>query len=87
MAIIEDYRAYYLIFLKKLLEKGHNIWTISCSWHAVIQFDRFYESPLQKVPETSGLTMQEAIYQFVFQNNKVLQIDVESWPANEACAY
>jgi translation elongation factor EF-G len=40
----------------------------------------FYESPLQKVPETRGITMQEAIYQFVFEKNKVVQIDTAPWP-------
>ena len=87
MSTIEGYRSYYLNYLQKVLKSDHNIWSISCSWHAVIVFDEFYESPLQKVPETRGLTMQEAIFQFVFEGKKVLNIDVESWPANTACAY
>ena len=76
-----------MVFLRKMLEKGHNVWSISCSWHAVSFFDKFYESPLQKVPETTGMTMQEAIYQYVFAKNKVLQIDLAPWPENAACAY
>ena len=50
-------------------------------------FDLFYESPLQKVPETTGLTIQEAIYTYVFLKNKVIQIDTVAWPGNGACAY
>ena len=50
-------------------------------------FDDFYESPLQKVPYMKGVTMQEAIYQFVFQNNKVVEIDLLPWPGNAACAF
>ena len=52
----------------------------------MIAFDAFYESPNEKVPETKGLTMQEAIYSFVFENNKVVQIDTDPWPKNGACA-
>jgi len=52
-------------YLHKILKADHNIWSISCSWHAVIQLDAFYESPLQKVPITEGRTMQEAIFAFV----------------------
>lgn len=87
MQVVEGYRLYYLQFLNKLLERGHNIWTISCCWHATSEFDKFYESPLQKVPQTRGNTMQEAVYSFVFENNKVVDIDVDPWPMNAACAY
>ena len=58
MSVIEGYRTYYMAFLQKLLNKGHNIWTISCAWHATAIFDDFYESPLQKVPYLKGFTMQ-----------------------------
>ena len=86
MSIIESYRSYYMAFLQKLLNKGHNIWTISCAWHATAIFDDFYQSPLEKVPEMKGLTMQEAIYKFVFEDSKVVEIDLVPWPENAACA-
>jgi hypothetical protein len=80
IGFIEKYRSYYLSFLRVLLERGHNVWTISCSWHAVSIFNYYYESPFQKVPESKGLTMQEAIYNFVFEKSKVIQIDTDPWP-------
>jgi hypothetical protein len=87
LKIIEDYRQYYMEYLKKVTNLGHNVWSIACSWHAVVFFDNFYQSPLQKVPMENGLTMQEAIYQYVFAGNKVLNIDVQPWPSNTPCAY
>lgn len=74
-------------YLKKLTQLGHNIWSISCSWHATALFDDFYESPLQKVPMETGYTMQEAVYQFVFEGKKVIELDLNSWPSNTPCAY
>ena len=74
-------------FLEQVLERGHNVWSISCSWHATALFDKFYESPLQKVPEEIGLTMQEAAFKFIFEREKIVSIDVEPWPSNKACAY
>lgn len=65
MKAIESYRSFYLDYLYKLLKEGHNIWTISCSWHAVILFDRYYSSPLQKVPMNDGRTIQDAVIAFI----------------------
>lgn len=50
MKAIEDYRDIYMKYLKEITLQGHNIWSISCSWHAVLYLDEFYDSPLQKVP-------------------------------------
>jgi len=58
MQQISEYHTYYMNYLNKILERGHNIWSIGCSWHSVLMFDSFYESPFQKVPHTSGETMQ-----------------------------
>jgi hypothetical protein len=63
---IEGYRQFYMEYLKKVTALGHNVWSIACAWHAVTYFDKFYESPLQKVPMEYGSTMQEAIYSYVF---------------------
>jgi hypothetical protein len=62
-------------YLKRVTLLGHNVWNIACSWHAVALYDEFYESPLQKVPMETGFTMQEAIYKYVFEGKKVLDID------------
>jgi hypothetical protein len=35
----------------------------------------------------TGKTMQEAIYAYVFEGKKVLNIDVEPWPSNSPCAF
>ena len=60
--------------------KGHSIWSISCSWHATEIFDPFYSGELSKVPEKTGMTMQDATKEFVFMNKQVVQIDLGSWP-------
>ena len=31
--------------------------------------------------------MQEAVFEFVFENKKVLRIDLDPWPLNAACAF
>lgn len=85
MAYIEAYRSVYMNFLPELLKRGHNIWSISCSWHANIAFNNFYESPLQRVPQ-GGNSMQHAVEAFVLRGEKVVDIDVEAWPANTPCA-
>lgn len=65
MEVIEGYRSYYTKYIPKLIERGHSIWSISCSWHAVIPSDAFFNSPLQRVPMTSGRTMMQAAVAFV----------------------
>lgn len=87
LKIIEGYRDYYMNYLKRITLLGHNVWSIACSWHAVMLFDDFYESPLQKVPMESGSTMQEAIFKYVFEGTKVIDIDLSPWPSNTPCAY
>ena len=72
-------------YLEKLLERGHNVWSISCSWHATAFMDNFFESVRERVPE-GGRSMQSAVYDFVMKGEKVVDIDVEPWPANRACA-
>ena len=58
MDIIEGYRHKYLSFVGKLISYNHLIWTIDCSFHAILTFDEFYKSPNFKVPMTSGRTIQ-----------------------------
>jgi hypothetical protein len=47
----------------------------------------FYNSPLQQVPMNSGNTMKSAVEGFVFDNKRIVNIDLLSWPANAPCAY
>jgi hypothetical protein len=74
-------------YIRNVTMLGHNVWNIACSWHAVVFFDEFYESPLQRVPKETGSTMQTAIYKYVFEGKKVFDIDNLAWPANSPCAY
>jgi len=46
----------------------------------------FYNSELNKVPFSTGNTVKNAIEQFVFGNERVINYDVEAWPANIGCA-
>ena len=86
MGQIEAYRQYYMKYSQEILRKGHNIWSISCSWHAGAFLDVFYESPLEKVPMQNGTTMQSAIYSFVMENQKIVEMDAVPWPKNTPCA-
>lgn len=87
MKVIGDYRDYYMEYLKKITISGHNVWSISCSWHAVLYLDEFYDSPLQKVPMNTGDTIRTAISKYVFEERKVFDIDYDAWPSNKPCAY
>ena len=57
----------------------------SCRIQFCYTFNNFYESPLQRVPQ-GGNSMQHAVEAFVLRGEKVVDIDVEAWPANTPCA-
>jgi len=59
-------------------------WSISCSNHGYAI--NMYNSDLQKVPESTGYTVKKAVEQFVFEKEKVMKIDTQTWPNNSACA-
>lgn len=86
MSIIEQYRQKYHNFLGKLISYNHLIWTIDCSFHAILTFDEYYESPNFKVPMASGRTMQEAIYYWISKGTEIIEIDYVGWPHNNPCS-
>lgn len=62
MAIMEQYRLYYsTFFVPAIIKAGHNIWTISCSWHAELMNGTIYDSDKQRVPQKVGINMRGAV--------------------------
>jgi hypothetical protein len=65
---------------------GAGIWSIACSNHVYACINLFYDSDFQKVPAVVGHTVRAAVEAFVFSNERVVNYDVQSWPANVGCA-
>lgn len=88
MNAIEDYRNRYMQFINtKLSGKGWGMWTVACSQHVYQIYPDMYDSDLERVPMRTGMTVKDAMEQFIL-NDKVEWIaDADSWPSNEACAY
>jgi hypothetical protein len=88
MNAIELYRSLYLEkFVPNLLKWGHSLWSISCVWHAEMFNTAIYDSDLQKVPHDQGPTMRTAVESFVFDQKRIVAVDLFAWPANAPCAY
>jgi hypothetical protein len=87
MANIEVYRKSYLNFLSNFLQfSWHSVWTISCSQHVYAAYGNFYDVSEEKVPETTGFTVKDAIERFVLNNERIASVDQQPWPSNSACA-
>lgn len=86
---IEKYRTEYRETLAKFLVMNpeSSIWSIACSNHVYACLNAFYDSPFQKIPTTIGLTLKDAIEQFVFEDKRVLSFDAKGWPSNTGCAH
>lgn len=46
-----------------------------------------YDSELQKVPKGDGPRMRTAVEEFVFDQKRIVAVDLFPWPANTPCAY
>ena len=77
MGYIEGYRKSYMKLVEKLIDLPNvNIWTIACFLHCYAFMDEFYDVSTQKVPETTGMTVKDAVEKFVFDpSERVIQID------------
>jgi hypothetical protein len=64
----------------------NSIWTIACSQHVYAVWGEFYDAPAQKIPESSGMTVRNAIERFVLEGERINLVDQGPWPANSACA-
>lgn len=88
MAFIEKTRQSLLDFIEMWGKSTKNsVWTISCSTHMYLQYDNFYDSPNQKIPGDTGLTLREAVEKFVFDGERIFIVDSVAWPGNKRCAY
>ena len=87
LANIEVYRKAYLAFVNNfMLFSKNSVWTIACSHHVYGVWGEFYDSAAQKVPESSGMTVREAVERFVLGGERVNRQDAGPWPANSGCA-
>jgi hypothetical protein len=67
IANIEQYRKIFLNFVTNFMHfSKNNVWSIACSQHVYAVWGEFYDSPLQKIPESSGSTVRAAVEKFVF---------------------
>lgn len=63
------------------------VWSIDCAMHSIINFDHYYSSPNLKVPMNTGVTMQQAIKDWLFDGKNVTVIDKVGWPNNTPCSH
>ena len=63
-----------------------SIWSIACSNHVYASLALFYDSPFQKIPEATGITVRQAVETYVLQDKRVVSYDLKGWPSNEVCA-
>ena len=61
----------------------HSAWTIGCSNHGYTFEDQDYNNPKQAV---NGMTVKQAVESFVFENQRIMQLEQNDWPANTGCA-
>lgn len=67
MKCINEYQRKFKAFIKNFLsERKNSAWTIGCSQHVYTPLKQYFDSPNQKVPSLTGLTIKQAIYKFVF---------------------
>ena len=67
---------------------GHSVWSNACAWHGSIGVNAMYYSDKQRASVGGKkLTIQEAVEKFVFENERIVEIDEYTWPYNTACAF
>ena len=88
LAYIEGYRSKLLEYFNNFLMFSKNsVWAISCVHHTFIFNDTFYSNQREKAPATNGITLRQACESFMFNQSKIVNIDLDPWPHNEPCAY
>ncbi len=65
-------------------EKG--TWSLACAKHCYLSGSE-YNSPYQKIPANTGMTAEQAVYQFVVGEKNDWWADYAPWPSNAPCAY
>ena len=73
--------------ISPIAEKGHSVWSNACTWHGIIMRNDQYYSENQRTASGEKLTIQEAVEKFVFDNEKIVEIDEYTWPFNTGCAF
>ena len=74
--------------LYPLVKQGHSVWSNACVWHSVISENTIYFSDNQKASvQGKNITIQEALESYVFDNEKINEIDAYPWPYNRGCAF
>lgn len=89
MTAIQDYRTRYLKFINEELNavRRWGMWSIACSQHVYQVYKTMYDSELERVPMKTGLTVKDAIQNFVLNHQVQWTYDQTSWPGNSQCAY
>ncbi|KRX06034.1 DnaJ domain [Pseudocohnilembus persalinus] len=64
-----------------------NAWLIACSQHTFFTFSSGYDQKIFQVPQHSGNTPQESLYQWMYsdKSERVDHIDSVKWPLNQPC--
>lgn len=72
---------------QKVTSRKRGIWSISCSNHVYTSKDKFYDIDSERIPANVGMTVRDAIEQFVFHDKFISVVDNTTWPHNQPCAY
>ena len=74
--------------LRELAKQGHSIWSNACSWHGIAIDSEIYDNWRVKAPFYGRRrTAKQAVEDFVFKDQKVMDIDQFPWPSNRLCAF
>ena len=74
--------------LGELAKQGHSIWSNACSWHTVTVLSKIYDNWRVKAPFYGRRrTAKQAVEDFVFKNQKIMDIDRFPLPSNRLCAF
>ena len=85
MTYIETYRAKFKTYISYFLNiEKNSAWTIGCSNHVYPIYDMFYNDEKEEV---KGIKLKDALERFVFNEERVIEVESEPWPANTGCAY
>ena len=74
--------------LNPLEKEGHSVWSNACGWHVGLNREKIYNSDSYRAAMNgSRWTLMQAVEEFVFEGETVVEIDAYSWPYNTACAF
>ena len=74
--------------LGELAKKGHSIWSNACSWHGIAADSEIYDNWRVKAPFYGRRrTAKQAVEDFVFKDQRIMDIDQFPWPSNRMCAF